>query len=318
LHRYAQTQDELKDKISFHPCGQPDTEEFDRFRLFQIMSYGQCWGFHAFYIFLTSFLDGANLSRAYLIGSDFWKTNLREACLRGANLRGVCLIEADLTGADLTGADLTGADLTGADLTGANFTGANFTGADLKARWDNETKALRWDNETKWGNAIRLHEAVDVPLQLAQQPAFQAAVSLSQGMDWVREGKVEDAIQAYEHAQTLDPKLQISAESWNTLCWYGCLHGHASQVLFAGDKAVELEPDKKEFQYSRGLAKGFTGDLAGAKADFQAVLDSGYLDKRKEEKQRRERWLAVLEAGENPFTPEELQALRREYGLSDG
>jgi hypothetical protein len=41
-------------------------------------------------------------------------------------------------------------------------------------------------------------------------------------------------------------------------------------------KAVELEPDNKEFQYSRGLARGLTGDLAGAKADFQALLNSGY------------------------------------------
>ncbi|GAB4188983.1 MAG: hypothetical protein Fur006_29850 [Coleofasciculaceae cyanobacterium] len=318
LHRYAQTQDELKDKISFHPCGQPDTEEFDRFRLCRIMGYSQCLGITAYYSFLASFLDGANLSRTYLSGTDFWEVNLRGAFLIGADLGGVCLVGANLTGADLTGADLTGADLTGANLTGANFTGANLTGADLKARWDFETKALQWDNETKWGNATGLHEAIHIPSELAQQPAFQAAVSLSQGMSWVREGKVKDAIQAYEYAQTLDPNLQISAQSWNTLCWYGSLHGHASQVLFAGDKAVELEPDKKEFQYSRGLARGCTGDLAGAKADFQAVLDSGYLDKRKEEKQRREHWFVVLEAGENPFIPEELQALRRDYGLSDG
>lgn len=265
LHRYAQTQDELKDKINFHPCGQPDTDEFDRDRLLRIMGYSQCLDIYVFKSILGAFLSGANLSRAML-----W----------------------------------------GAMLSRANLSEANLSLADLEA--------LQWDSETQWRNAIELHEAVRIPSELAQHPPFQAAVSLSQGMIWVQEGKVEDAIQAYEQAQTLDPNLQISAWSWNNLYWLGCLHGYASQVLIAGDKAVELEPDNKNYQDSRGLARGLTGDLAGAKADFQAVLDSGYFDKREKEKQRRERWVEVLEAGYNPFTPEELQALRREYGLSAG
>jgi tetratricopeptide (TPR) repeat protein len=310
LHRYAQTQDELKDKISFHPCGQPDTEEFDRDQLLRMIGYSQCLGANAYTLILRRFLRGANLRRTDLTGTELRGAFLSGACLSRAFLSGAFLGGADLRGADLRGADLRGAFLRGADLRGADLRGADLRGADLGR--------LQSDNETKWGNAIGLHEAVGVPLELAQQPAFQAAVSLSQGMSWVEEGKVEDAIQAYEQAQTLDPNLQISAQSWDTLCRYGCLHGRAWKVLFAGDKAVKLEPDNKAYQHSRGLARGCTGDIAGAKEDFQAVLDSGYLDKREEQKQRRVRWVEVLEAGENPFTPEELEDLRRDYGLSDG
>jgi hypothetical protein len=42
LHRYAKTKDELKDKIAFYPCGQPDTEKFDPERLLCIIGYSQC------------------------------------------------------------------------------------------------------------------------------------------------------------------------------------------------------------------------------------------------------------------------------------
>jgi tetratricopeptide (TPR) repeat protein len=310
LHRYAQTQDELKDKINFHPCGQTDTEDFDNTRLLRMMHYSQCLGVYTYSSILGSFFRGADLSRADLRGAD-----LVRADLNGADLSRVFLRGADLNGADLNGADLNGAMLWGAFLNGADLRGTNLSRASFR---ETALRGIQWDNETQWGNAIGLHEAVRIPSKLAQHPPFQAAVSLSQGMDWASEGKVEDAIQAYEQAQILDPNLQISAWSWNILCCYGCLHGHASQVLFAGDKAVELEPDNKNYQGNRGLARGFTGDLTGAKADFQAVLDSGCFDKRREqEKQRRERWLEVLEAGENPFTPEELEALRWEYGLSD-
>jgi uncharacterized protein YjbI with pentapeptide repeats len=340
LHRYAQTQDALKDKINFHPCGQPDTEEFNRTRLRHTVGYSQRLDAYPYTSILKGFLSradlrGADLRGAELIGAnlsqaDLSRADLREvdlswanlsgADLREADLRGAAFLKADLSQANLSGANLIqafccGANLSQANLSRANLSRANLSQADLSQA---DLEALKWDSQTKWGNAIGLHEAFHVPLELAQQPAFQAAVSLSQGISWVREGKVEDAIQAYEQAQTLDPHLQISAQSWNLLCLYGSLHGHASQVLFAGDKAVELEPDDKNYQDSRGLARGFTGDLAGAKEDLQAVLDSGYFDDSEEEKQQRVRWVEVLEAGENPFTPEELQVLRQEYGLSDG
>jgi len=147
---------------------------------------------------------------------------------------------------------------------------------------------------------------------LAQESEFAAAVVLSKGIRFAEQAEIRDAIDAYNEAQTIDPKIEVSADSWNILCKMGSLHGYAADVLFAGEKAVSLSPDRKSYQNSRGLARALTGDLDGALTDFQAFLDwpgfSGL------EKAWRERWVAALQAGENPFTPEELDALREAEG----
>ena len=342
LHRYAKTRNELNDKIVFYPCGQPDTKEFDQERLLRIFRYSQCLSAYAYNQILGTNLSQANLSQANLFGTELSEANLSEANLSQANLsqanlfgtnlsqanlsqanlrqanllatklsranlRGANLSQADLFVADLRGADLREANLSQADLRGANLRGANLSQADLEA--------LKWDSGAKWANAGGLHEAVDVPSELAQQPAFSAAVSLSQGMSWAREGKVAEAIEAYNQGLSLDPNLEISAESWHILCRYGSLNGHAADVLYAGENAVTLEPDDKNYQDSRGLAKAMTGDLAGALTDFQTVLDSGEFDDYPEYfKEQRQRWVEALKAGNNPFTPEELEALRQAEG----
>ena len=91
------------------------------------------------------------------------------------------------------------------------------------------------------------------------------------------------------------------------------MRDYAADVIFAGEKAVTLEPDNGNYKDTRGLARALTGDIEGAKADFQAVLDSGFLDSFDEAKQQRQRWLEALQAGNNPFTPEVLAELREQY-----
>lgn len=81
-------------------------------------------------------LSGADLSGADLSGSLLYRTNLTGANLTGANLSRAVLINADLTGANLTGAILTEADmqqaiLRDADLTRASFAAGDLTRADL-------------------------------------------------------------------------------------------------------------------------------------------------------------------------------------------
>jgi hypothetical protein len=295
LHRYAKVKNELKDKIAFYPCGQPDTEEFGRTRLLCIIGYSQCLGAFAFNQILTVFLSGADLSRADLRGANLWRANLWRANLWranliGANLSGADLSGANLSGADFSGANLSGANLSGADLRGAYLTGANLSGTDLSGAYltgayltganlsgtdlsganlsgadlsgadlseadlsganlsGADLNAVQWDNETNWATAMGLNEVVSVSSELAQQPAFSAAVALSEGTSRVREGKVEEAIQAYNQAQILDSNLEITAEYWNGLCWFGSLHGHAADVLYACENAVNLEPDLKGFK----------------------------------------------------------------------
>ncbi|MGI8502631.1 MAG: pentapeptide repeat-containing protein, partial [Hassallia sp.] len=381
LHRYAQTKDDLKDKISFHPCGKPDSDKFDRERLLRIIGYSHCLGVGAFNKNLRLFLSGAVLSDANLSGANLSFANLRGANLSGADLRyadlryadlifadlryadlshanlsGANLICADLSSADLSGADLSFANLSGAnlrdadledsDLSGANLGGVNLRDADLEdsdlslanlsdvnLRDANlsganlsgaNLEAVVCDSDTKWLNAKRLHEAVNVS-SLMQNPAFAAAVSLSQGISaakvslnqgisLVKEGKAKEAQKAFKQALSYDPSLNDSAEYWNSICWVGSLHGHAKGVLRYCEKAVTLDPDNKRYQDSRGLARVLTGDLVGALEDFRAAVDSGVLDDSEDVKRRRLRWIEALELGNNPLTLEELEELRRAEG----
>ncbi|MEH2326422.1 MAG: pentapeptide repeat-containing protein [Nostoc sp.] len=380
LHRYAQIKDELKNKISFHSCGKPDSNEFDSERLLGIIGYSHCLGIFAFKNNLGLFLRGADLRDADLSGVNVSGANLSGANLSGANLSGanlsganlclaylsganLCLAylsdayliqanlssanlsSADLSGADLSDADLSKSDLRNANLSETNLDDANLKGADLSQTnlmnanlsyanlsdayliqanlsyanlsdayliqanlSDANLEAVVWNSNTKWLNAKGLHEAVAVS-PLTQDSAFAAAVALSQGISWVREGKIKEAQEAFKQAQTFDPSLKNSAEFWNSICWVGCLHGYAKNVLPVCEKVVTLDSDNKRYQDSRGLARVLTGDLAGALEDFQAAVDSGALDYYV--KQRRLRWIEALKSGNNPLTPEELEELRQ-------
>ncbi|NEU76460.1 NACHT domain-containing protein [Hassallia byssoidea VB512170] len=332
LNRYAQTKDDLKDKITFYPCGKPHSDQFDSARLLAIIGYSHCLGVDAFNINLRLFLRGADLSDAYLRGADLSRANLRGVDLFDANLSGADLSDADLSDANLTVADLSGADLSSADLSGADLRSADLRSADLSGAdlsdadlSDADLQAVVWDNDTKWLNAKRLHEAVNVSPELAQDPAFAAAVSLSQGISaakvslnqgisLVKEGKVKEAQNAFRQALSFDPSLNNSAGYWHSICWFGSVHGHAKGVLHICEKAVTLDPDNKGYQDSRGLARVLTNDLVGALEDFRAVVDSGALDYSKNVKQRRLRWIEALELGNNPLTPEELEELRQAEG----
>ncbi|WP_445300135.1 pentapeptide repeat-containing protein [Microcoleus sp. D3_18_C4] len=133
LHRYGQQRDQLKDKIMFYPCGEPNAEGKldDASRLLRLIGYSCCVGNFGFVQTVGTFLSGANLSRADLTGANLSGAYLIGANLSGADLIGANLIDADLSDADLSDADLSGADLIDADLIDANLIGANLIGAQL-------------------------------------------------------------------------------------------------------------------------------------------------------------------------------------------
>jgi len=421
LHRYGQSKDdELKDRLTFYPCGKPESDEFDQDRLFRIIGYGECLAVEGFNRLVAPYLSTANLStanlstanlstadlsranlshadlsHAYLFSAnlrsadlsraslfsanlrsadlssanlfsadlsranlfsanlssaDLSRANLSSADLSRANLRSANLISASLSSADLSSADLFSADLSRANLSRANlsraslfsadlssaslfsadlssadlfsadfrsadFRSANLSSTDLSSA--NLSKAdlsdIKWNRKTRWTNARGLHEAKGVPVELAREPGFAAAVVLSKGIRFAEQAEIRDAIDAYSEAQTIDPTIEVSDDSWNILCKMGSLYGYAADVLFAGEKAISLSPDHKGYQDSRGLARALTGDLDGALTDFQSVLDSNNSSSGLD-KARRERWVAALQAGENPFTPKELDALREAEG----
>jgi hypothetical protein len=130
---------------------------------------------------------------------------------------------------------------------------------------------------------------------------------LGNGSDLVVSGDVGGAITAYAEAEILDPNLDISAFYWNRLGWFGSLHNRATDVLFACMKAVESQKSAA-YLNTRGLARALTGNLAGAIEDFETAIKNSQL--KGEIQEKRQRWLKVLKSGINPFTPEELEALR--------
>ncbi|MHC5748106.1 MAG: pentapeptide repeat-containing protein [Nostoc sp.] len=132
LHRYAQTQDELKDNVVFYPCGRKDSNNFDDQRLLRIIGYSNSVAVDAFSQTVGYFLPGANLDGANLRGANLRGANLSGANLRGANLDGANLRGANLNGANLDDAYLFGANLRGTYLEGANLRCPNLSGADLE------------------------------------------------------------------------------------------------------------------------------------------------------------------------------------------
>lgn len=320
LHRYAHANSELRDEVSFHPCkyssGEGATNHSNR--LLRIIGYGESLNDGGFENIIGKFLINADLRGANLSGIDLRHKDLIGIYLSGAYLLNTILIGTDLSGADLRDADLHGAYLRGAYLSGADLRGADLRDADLcdtdlsgaNLRGANLSN-ISSDESTIWSNAIDLHKAINRPETLVLNPPFSAAVLLCNGSDLAISGDVGGAIAAYIEAQTLDPNLEISAFYWNTLGWFGSLHNRANDVLFACDKAVELEKSTMS-QDTRGLARALNCNLTGAIEDFEAAINSGELEE--EILEKRQRWLEALKSGINPFTPEELEALRASEG----
>jgi WD40 repeat protein len=161
---------------------------------------------------------------------------------------------------------------------------------------------------TKFQQARNLSPSIQVPTQ-AQVEWWAAGGLVEKGEKLVKEGKVKEALAAYQKAQTLKPTWKLYAESWNTLCRFGSLHGQVAEVMQACENAVTLAPKNGNFRDSRGIARAMTGNIAGAIEDFQAFIKSSDSD---EEKKQRQGWIDALKAGKYPFTPEEIEGLLQE------
>ena len=136
-----------------------------------------------------------------------------------------------------------------------------------------------------------------------------AAPSLiTQGKELVRDGKVKEAIAAYNKALKINPELKISAQDWNTLCWHGAINNQAKDIMDACNKAVELAPENEVIRNNRGLARALTGDYNGATEDLKVFVKQ--TNNSNKYKSRAQRWIKDLRNGKNPFTPEVLEELR--------
>ena len=139
LHRYGQVEASLKEKLTFYPCGQPNTkgEAKEPALLSSLIDYSNCLGTGGFRQTVGSFLIGANLIGANLGSVNLHGFNLKNANLRSANLDSASLRNAILDGANLRNANLQrsilrSASLKNAILDGTNLKNANLRSADLR------------------------------------------------------------------------------------------------------------------------------------------------------------------------------------------
>ncbi|MDZ8264568.1 eIF2A-related protein, partial [Nostoc sp. ChiQUE01b] len=161
-------------------------------------------------------------------------------------------------------------------------------------------KAQQWDKKLKFDFQVRAKEFVN---------QGKAERSVDEGNSRLQEKKFKEALAAYTAALNFDPKVEITADSWNSLCRYGSLQKQAADVLPACEQAVALAPKDGNVRDSRGLARALTGNIQGAISDFEAYIAQ---TEDKDSKAQRQRWVKDLRAGKNPFTDAELEKLRNQ------
>lgn len=131
---------------------------------------------------------------------------------------------------------------------------------------------------------------------------------LTEARQLVRDGQIPAAMTAFSRAQSLDSRVAEAGSFWYPLCWYGSLWGYAEEVMSGCDRLVNLEPSRIDWRDARGVARACSGDFDGAIADFEIVVGRTI-----SERQRADRmaWIAELQQGRNPLTPETVRELRR-------
>ena len=125
-------------------------------------------------------------------------------------------------------------------------------------------------------------------------------------------GEYDRAVEDYERAVQFAPD---DPSALNGLCWFMGLAGRAAEALPHCNRALSIDPDYFPAYDSRALALALLGDYEKAVEDFTRFLD-WLNDQSRSDYEKygpaRERWIASLRKGENPFTEAELQALRKE------
>jgi transglutaminase-like putative cysteine protease len=159
----------------------------------------------------------------------------------------------------------------------------------------------------------RMRRIAPTASEATPAPALLAAVGRVVDAEHVVDSLVEardfaGAFRAIERARLSRAPVGFAANTWNSLCWYASLYGHATRAIPACEAAVAPDTTNLAFRDSRGLGRALAGDLAGARVDFEYVVantDGPFHDERAA-------WLETLRAGTNPFTPDVLERLKRE------
>jgi len=143
---------------------------------------------------------------------------------------------------------------------------------------------------------------------------------LNRAKQEIVKGEVDRAIEDFRSIEKEFPEICLHQVHWNHLCWFGCLVGRAKDVLFAGERAVELERKGYQEPYvdhglrihdyrdTRGLAYALTGNFQGAIDDFQSYVDN---TKDSQSRSQRAGWIESLKTGKQAFSSKLLGELLR-------
>ena len=129
-------------------------------------------------------------------------------------------------------------------------------------------------------------------------------------------GNYEEAIESYLLAVEIVPD---DPNILNKLCWDYGLTEQPEKALPYCEEAVWLDPSPAHLD-SRGLTFGLLGDYEAAIVDFELVISDLEYSSDPELAaiaSERSEWVAMMEAGENPFTAAEMAELRRENYIDD-
>jgi hypothetical protein len=140
--------------------------------------------------------------------------------------------------------------------------------------------------------------------------------AVRKGEELIHSGKVDEGVRLLKKAQTpfapaqkLGQTPEISVQLWNKIGWLGTVWGKTADFVYSCDQAVAEAPSMLEVRDTRGVARAPSGNIARAIEDFEAFVS---VSEAGEPRSRRLRWIQALKKGENPFSLEELEKLRRE------
>ncbi len=195
------------------------------------------------------------------------------------------------------------------------------TPGDLSLALDDANQAIKlspnWPAAYNNRAAILMSMATPQALKLAKKD-LDKAIALDAALTSAR---INRAIFQFKQGQPvevwkedLDEVLRLEPDrpaALNMLCWGYAVEEQPKLALPYCEKAVSLDP-RPAYIDSRGLANALLGNTQQAIDDFEVFI--AWLAEQPGAEQgalrQRQAWVKALKAGENPFTPAVMEALR--------
>jgi WD40 repeat protein/energy-coupling factor transporter ATP-binding protein EcfA2 len=169
----------------------------------------------------------------------------------------------------------------------------------------NPTKAREWFMKAKDLDRDLNYEPDKVIDEFLQVSPHNSVIQFL-----ITDSKFDAAFSYVERISRANLEFAISSQSWNQICWTGCLRQQADLVRYAGDAALRLDPTNPVIRDTRGLVRAMTNDVPGAIRDFEFyVVHTAESDVRRKQRQEWVKWLRKGQRSDAIFTSEVLKEL---------